>query len=95
MAQEHGLNNMELFAYLVDQDFIFRYGGSYWLNKKGFEVGGKYHQSENGQIWIVWHKIIFTKYVGGKFSKNDSTRYESNKGRYLMDYSPESWLSTF
>ena len=95
MAQEHGLNSMELFAYLVDQDFIFRFGGSYCLNKKGFEAGGQYHQNEKGQRWIIWNKVVFTDYVCAKSSLNGSSSIESNKGRYLVDYSPESWLSKF
>lgn len=95
MAQNHGLTSIALFAYLVEQNFIFRYKGSYMLNKKGFEAGGKYHQNENGQRWIVWNKLVFTRYVCARLSRNGSTINKSNNGRYLVDYSPESWLSTF
>ena len=95
MAQEHGLTSIALFTYLIEQNFIFRFSGNYRLNKKGFEAGGKYHQNENGQRWIVWHRFIFTQYVCRESSEKVADYNESNKGRYLVDYSPESWLSKY
>jgi hypothetical protein len=111
LAQLNGLTSPELFAALLAHHYICRHAGRYFLEVRGFEAGGKYFESDNGERWLVWPKEMPIPISNSENSAFDCLRKTENqinslntkqsrgpvpaRRRYLIDYTPESWLINY
>lgn len=111
LAQLDGLTSPELFAALLAHHYICRHAGRYFLEVRGFKAGGNYFESDNGDRWLVWPKEMpipisnsensafnFLRIIENPINRLNTAPLQGSvprRRRYLMDYSPESWLMNY
>jgi hypothetical protein len=111
LAQLNGLTSPELFAALLAHHYICRHAGRYFLEVRGFEAGGNYFESDNGERWLVWPKdmplpisnsenstITLMRMIENRINRLNTAQSQGpapRRRRYLMDHTPESWLMNY